>query len=141
MVGPDIGAPGAVALFQAQPLDRAVAGIGDAVFLARRHQRVVDAQGKLDGNVQLPAELADIGDAKRKHRRPGEVMRFTRPKGKPAFDMSCSVTPEHVARPRTHHREHGIGRGDIDQPGIEPIGNVARIQSKSCVAKPVPVTM
>ena len=72
MVGPDLRAPGAIALFQPQRLDGAVAGVGDAVRLPGGHQRVVDAQRKLDRNVQLAAELADIGDPQRKDRRAGE---------------------------------------------------------------------
>ena len=42
-IGPDVGAPGAIALFQAQRFDRPIARIGDAMRLARCHQRRVDA--------------------------------------------------------------------------------------------------
>src|SRR4029078_6745050 len=60
-------APQASMVFgQEERLDGAVAGVGDAVLLAGRHQRVVDAQRKLHRYVKLPSELADIGDAERK---------------------------------------------------------------------------
>ena len=72
VVGPDIGAPGAVALLQAQRLDGAIAGVGDAVSLPVAHQRIIDARRELGRDMQLQAELADIGDAERKHGRPGE---------------------------------------------------------------------
>ncbi len=65
-------APGAIALLEPQQLDRAIAGVGDAVRRACRHERLVDGGRELDGDVQLPAELADIGDAQGEHRRAGE---------------------------------------------------------------------
>ena len=73
------------------------------------HQRVVDARGKLDGNVQLQAELADIGDAERKHRRAGDgdsLHPAEREAGIRHVVLGQSL--EHVARPRAHHRQHGI---------------------------------
>ena len=92
-----------------------------------RHQRVVDARGKLDGNVQLPAELADIGDAERKHRRSGEGNPLHSAEREAGIrHVVLGQTLEHVARPRAHDRQHGIRRGDIDQAGIEPIGDRAR---------------
>ena len=127
VVWPDIGAPGAVALLQAQRLDGAIACIGDAVLLACRHQRVINGQRKLDRDMQFPAELADIGDAERKHRRAGDGDALHPGEGKARVrHVVLGQLLEHVARLGAHHREDGIGRGDIDQPGIEPVGNRAR---------------
>ena len=122
VVGPDIRAPGAVALFQTQRLDGAVTGVGDAVRRPGNHQRVVDAQRKLDGNVQLEAELADIGDTERKHGRAGERHPLHPAEREAGIrHVMLGQALEHVARPRAHDRQHGICRGDIDQAGIEPI--------------------
>ena len=73
---------------------------------------------------------------------PASVMRFTLPKGKPAFDMSCSV------RPWSRSRDLGpiTERTALDEVtsislASSPSGMEREIQSKSCVAKPVPVTM
>src|SRR3546814_2883674 len=68
VVGADVAAPGAVALFQAQGLDGAIAGVHQAVRRSRLHQRLVDVDGILRRQVQLPAEFADVGDAQRQHR-------------------------------------------------------------------------
>ena len=73
VIGADVGAPGAVALLEPQRLDGAIAGVGDAERLAGVHQRIVDGERVLDGDVQLPAELADVGHAQRPHRRAGDV--------------------------------------------------------------------
>ena len=127
MVGPDLGTPGAVALFQSQQLDGAIAGIGDAVLLAFGHQRIVKARGKLGGNMQLEAELADISDAEREHGRAGDCHPLYPAEREARIGK---VVPgqalEHLTRPRPHDRQHGICRGDIDQAGIETSGNRAR---------------
>ena len=62
-------APGAIAFLEPQRLDGAIAGVGDAVRPAGLHQRVEDRERGLHRHVQFPAELADIGDAQRPHRR------------------------------------------------------------------------
>src|SRR5262249_27285924 len=80
MVWPDVGAPGAIALFQPQRLDLGVAGSGNAVRPPGGDERIVDGQRKLYRDVKLEAELADIGDTeckdwrtrKRNSRRPAE---------------------------------------------------------------------
>src|SRR3546814_12933551 len=71
VVEADVAAPGAVALLQAQRLDGAVAGVHQAVLAARRHHGPVDVDGVLGRPVELPAELADVGDAQRQHRAAG----------------------------------------------------------------------
>ncbi len=65
MVGPNLRAPGAIALFEPQGFDGAIAGIGDAVRGACRHEGVIDGCRELDRHMQLPAEFADVGDAQR----------------------------------------------------------------------------
>jgi hypothetical protein len=59
----DVTRPVEVAFLQPAALDGAIAGIGDAVFLAVLPQCVVDVEGELSGDVELVAELADITDA------------------------------------------------------------------------------
>ena len=101
-------------------------------------------RGELDGDMQLPAELADIGDAERQHRRAGDRDRAgMRRTGNAAFETI-------VARERLQaHR----GRADPsrEKTAFCEVMSISRasslsgmlraIQSKSCVAKPVPVTM
>ncbi len=59
----DVGTPGAVALFEPQRFNGAIAGRPDAEFFAGLHEGIEDSAGCSDRNVQLPAEFADIGDA------------------------------------------------------------------------------
>src|SRR5690606_6657253 len=73
VVGRDVGAPGAVALFQPQRFQRTIADRPYVERPACLHQRVEDLAGGLYGNVQLPAQLADIGDAQRADRVTGYV--------------------------------------------------------------------
>ena len=59
----------AVALLQPQRFDRVVAAAGDAELVARGHQVLVHADRELGGNVELPTEFADVGDAGRANGR------------------------------------------------------------------------
>ena len=61
-VGRELTAEGAVALVQPQRLDRVVAAAVHVEVGAGREQVVVDTDGELGRHVQLPAELADVGD-------------------------------------------------------------------------------
>ena len=69
MVRADIAAPGAIAFLQTQALDRAVTGIGETVRLAGFQKPLIDAERLLGGNVQLPAQFADVADPQRKKAR------------------------------------------------------------------------
>ena len=68
----DLGAPGAIALFEAKGLDRPIAGKPEPVRRARGDDRVTEGRREFDRDMQLVAEFADIGDAKGEHRRPSD---------------------------------------------------------------------
>ena len=63
VVGRDVVAPMPVALLHAQRVERVVAGEAQARSLAAFAEHVEDARSELGRNVDLPAELADVGDA------------------------------------------------------------------------------
>ena len=69
MLGRQLGAPVAVALLDPQGVDRLVAAGGDVERSPCYPQRVPQVQAILGGRVHLPAQLANIGDAQRQHRR------------------------------------------------------------------------
>ena len=66
--GGHVGAPDPVALLDAQRVDRAVAAADDPVRGAGFPDRVPEGQPVFGGAVELPSELADVGDAHRDHR-------------------------------------------------------------------------
>jgi len=47
-------------------------GIGETERRAGLAQPIMDRDREFDGNVQFPAEFADIGDADRQHRGAGQ---------------------------------------------------------------------
>ena len=121
VIGADIGAPGAVAFLQPQRLDGAVAGVGDAVRRARRHQPVVDIGGVRHRHMQLPAQLADIGHAQRGDRRAADGNFAHRAEGKtrPRY-VVVAYRRQHIARLRPHQRQHRVGRRNIGQARVQP---------------------
>ena len=96
----------------------------------------------LDRDVQLPAELADIGDAERDDRAPAMAIARTWPKGKAGVgDIGVGDGGEDVAGARPHQRQRAVVLGDVGERASSPAGMFCAIQAKSWVAKPVPVTM
>src|SRR5690606_29342744 len=67
----DVARPIEVTLLEPATFYGAIAGIGDAVRLARRPERVVDVRGELLRHIELVAEFTDIADAHRE--RAGEA--------------------------------------------------------------------
>ena len=70
VLGRDVGAPDAVALLEAAGVDRPVAAGDEAVPAAGVPDRVPQPQPELHRAVELPAELAHVGDAEREARAP-----------------------------------------------------------------------
>jgi hypothetical protein len=62
---PDVVAPVPVELLHAQRVQRVVAGVPEAEIRALRDDRVVGVLDHLRRHVELPAQLAHIGDAGR----------------------------------------------------------------------------
>ena len=99
VVGRDVGTPGAIAFLEPQRFEGAVADRADAVRLARRHQRVEHVAGRGDRHMQLPAELADIGDAQRADRRGRRSRSRAHGRtGRPSFETSALVTARSMSR-------------------------------------------
>ena len=63
--GPDVVRPVAIGLLDAQRVERVIAAVTQAVRRAGLDKRVVDRQRERGRDVQLPAELADEGQAQR----------------------------------------------------------------------------
>src|ERR1700756_5632498 len=55
--------PVTVGLLDAQRVERMIATMPEAKWLAGFHYGVVDADRKWHGHIQLPAQFADVGDA------------------------------------------------------------------------------
>ena len=62
----DVRAPDAISLLEAQRIDRLVTAGDEAMAAARLPDRVPQALSELGRAVQLPAQLADVGDAQRR---------------------------------------------------------------------------
>ena len=92
-VGRDVGRPVQVALLHPQRVDRPVADIDDAVRPPGRAQQLVHVGRVRGGDVQLPAELADVADAHRQHRRRADRDLARRARsGTPRCETSSSHT-------------------------------------------------
>ena len=66
-------APVAVRLLDAQRIHGVHADEPEPGFIALGGDRVEHAAGKLGGDVELPSQLADVGDARRAHPRVTEL--------------------------------------------------------------------
>ncbi len=92
--------------------------------------------------MQLPAELADIGDASAITGAPATDSRRTVPNGKPASETSSSATAARMSRARGPISDStACCEVTSTSRASRPDGTLRRIQWKSWVAKPVPVTM
>ena len=104
-------------------------------------QRVVDAGGELRGHVELPAELADVRDARGAHAAP----RRARSRARSGYGNAASDRSASVRRARSSRE-----RGPITpSTAVAPVTSVStarasprfrRIQSASCVAAAAAVT-
>ena len=130
MIRRDVARPGAIELFQAQAFDRAVAGVADAVRRAGLHQRVIDTGEGIHRHVQLPAQLADIGDAQGADRRAGDhELAVLAERECSIADIALGHGREHVARFRTHQAEHAIRR----------VTSISRASSRDVAADPAEI--
>jgi hypothetical protein len=91
--------------------------------------------------VQFPPELADIGDAQRPHRDPGDVDLAHMAEGKAAFDTSASVTLASTSRARGPISDSVPHASVTSSKPHVALGRWSAIQPRSWVRKPVPVTM
>src|SRR4029079_11051446 len=78
----DVGTPDAVALLEPQRVDRLVAAGDQALIPPGRPELVPESRAELGRAVELPAELADIGDAygEARHRPDRQFLRRHVPK-------------------------------------------------------------
>ena len=63
----DVVTPVAVARFEAHRVHRVVAGVGEAVGAPGLDEGVVEGDGVVACDVDLPPEFADVGEANREH--------------------------------------------------------------------------
>ena len=104
LVGAELGAPGTSAGFDAQGVERVVAGVGkagagEAEAVARRVQGEVDVARHLDRHVELEAGAADVAHARRADARMTDVdlrrVRELQPLGRQRF---CAARTTGAAR-------------------------------------------
>ena len=119
-----LAAEGPVRLLQPQRLDRVVAGVGQAKPVARGDQVLVGADGELGRHVQLPAELADVGDPGGADRGVAEVDRVTSAeRERLVAEIGAREPGQQVARPGSHDPVDGVLRGHVDQRGVQARGH------------------
>ena len=68
----EVVTPRAIRLLDAERVHGVIAGVPETEVVSGCDHGVVDAAGEFGGDVQLPAELADVGDARGAHRSRGE---------------------------------------------------------------------
>src|SRR5206468_6407276 len=120
VVGRDVRAPDAVALLEPAGVDRLVAAGDEAVLLSDRPDRVPEPQAELGRAVELPAELADVGDPEReaRHRADCELARAHVRE----IERRRRQRLEDVAGPQAPEAEAGEAGGDV----LDPDGAVLR---------------
>ena len=129
----DVVAPVAVRLLDPQRVERVVAGVAEAERLARGDDRVVDVGRELGRDVQLPAELADVGHARGPDEGEAEVDLARGPERERLVrEVGVRHRGEQLARARAHDADHRLGRGDVGRPSTCASGAISRrSQSRS----------
>ena len=122
----DVGAPGAIAFLKAQGFDCAVACVREPMGAPCLVEGVIDCLGIFDGQVQLPAELAHIGDPAGQNRAARDADPPRRREGVRGIgDIGAGAGGEDIAGLGTEQGEHRVRRGHIHQLRVETGGNVA----------------
>ena len=124
----ELEAEGAVALLDAA--GRAVDPDADGHRAVRRAGLVQyrpQPGALLDRDVQLPAELADVGDPRGEHRHGARLDLAAGAEAEALVaDVVAGQLTEDVARPRTPQPDGGVGRGEVDDlrgaVGRGPVG-------------------
>ena len=111
VVGRDVGAPDAVALLEPQRVDRPVAARDEAEIASRLPDRIPEREPELGRAVELPAELADVGDAQREARH-GADGELARPHVR-EVERRRRQRLEDLAGLRAPEAEAGVRRGDV----------------------------
>src|SRR5436190_2248565 len=126
LVWGDVGSPDPVALLEAHRVDRPVAAADDPVRLPLLPDRAPEPEPVLGGAVELPAELADIGDAERPHGHVPDgdlVQRHVRELL--VAEVCWGKRLQHIACPRPPDPEAGPLRGRVVDLDAAVAGNVA----------------
>ena len=111
VVGRDVRAPHAVALLEPQRVDRLVAACDEPELPAGLPDRVPEREPELGRAVELPAELADVGDAQRRGRAPPRPRALRRAcRGSRAASRSAAAGSRAPSGPRGRGRRSG---GDV----------------------------
>ena len=94
-----------------QRVDGVVARVAEPEVGARLPQRVVHAGGELHRHVELPAELAHVGDARGAHDGAGRaaISRDGRERKRRVGQIGVGDARQQLARARAHHAEHRVG--------------------------------
>ena len=76
--------------------------------------------------MQLPAQLADVGDAERADLGAGDAQRLPGAEGEGVVRQSgVADRAEYIARAGPHQREHAKIAGDVAQPGVHAVRDIA----------------
>ena len=136
----ELGAERAVPLLQ--PPGRAVhadAGRHQAVRLARLPQRVPQPGALLDRRVQFPAELADVGNARREHDGAADLDLAAGAEREPRVrHIVGRHRRQHVPGPRPPQPDRRPGRGEVGEE--RPGGRWSLIHLASDIPVAPPVT-
>ena len=95
-----------------------IARVAQAEIVASVHQGIVHARRELRRDVQLPAQLAHVGDARGPHRGRGEPDLPRGAEGEALVgQVGVGQAREERPRARAHHAHHGVGRGHVGEHG------------------------
>ena len=121
----DVVAPVAVALLAPERIHRVDAAEPDAEVGASLHQPVEDRHDVLGRDVQLPAQLADIGDPHRPCVRVADIDLAAGAEGKGRVGEVGVADPfEQCPGVGPHHGEHAGARGHIGHVNLRAIAQV-----------------
>src|SRR5262245_49569477 len=121
----ELRAPPAIRLLHPEAVQRVRAEQADAVLPTRRHERVEDCGHPVHRDMQLPAELTDIGYAERTN--PGDSgdrnLATREPRESSIAEVRGGARRKHLARPRTRKDEDAVSIRHVADNDALPRGN------------------
>ena len=125
-VRPQLGAPGTAARFDAQGIQRKVAGVAQAQAGTGVAQHGVNVAGHFHRHVQLEARPTHIADAGRAHAGQAQVDLLRVGKRQAGGRQVVGADAgQQLTRTRAHQRQHAGQRADVGQRGVLVLADVA----------------